>query len=86
MSADEQYNPNLTSGSEADDDGGMVTKKPKKKGKSTAKSSSGGGFIRGQTLKPIKENYVIGKAAMLPYNDVSNDSFLIKPRSADPVV
>jgi len=86
VSTDEQYNSNLTSGSEANDDGGMVTKKPKAKSKSTAKSSSGSGFIKGQTLKPIKENYVIGKAAMLVYNNLENDSFLIKPEYAGHVV
>ena len=86
VSTDEQYNQNLTSGSEneGDDEGGMVNTKPQKK-KSTAKSS-GGSFIKGQTLKPIDERYVIGKAAPLPFNDLSNDSFLVKPRTADPVV
>jgi hypothetical protein len=56
---------------------------PKQK---TKASASGSGFIKGQTLKPINEKYVIGSAAPLPYNDLSNDSFLIKPRTYEPVV
>jgi hypothetical protein len=65
----------------------MVTKKPKTRAKkSAADSSSGGSFIKGQTLKPIDERYMIGSAPALPYNDVSNDSFLIKPRTAEVVV
>ena len=83
VSSDPQYNPNLTSGSEAEDEGGMVNTKPK--GKSKAKSS-GGSFIKGQVLKPIKENYIIGKAHSMPYNDLENDSFLIKPRRAETVI
>jgi hypothetical protein len=59
---------------------------PKRKPKSTAKSSSGSGFIKGQTLKPIDEHYTIGSAPALPYNDLSNDSFLVKPRSYEPAV
>ena len=57
-----------------------------KKKESPAQSSTGSGFIKGQTLKPISEKYVIGSAAPLPFNDLSNDSFLIKPRSYEPVV
>ena len=61
---------------------------------STAKSSSGSGFRKGrgaiakggQTLKPIDEHYTIGYAPTLPYNDLSNDSFLIKPKTYDPVI
>ena len=94
VSADEQYNPNLTSGSEAEDEMGDFTKRPKemakeiaKKKQSAAASSSGGSFfIKGQTLKPIDERYVIGSAAPLPYNDLTNDSFLIKPKPYEPVV
>ena len=85
VSTDEQYKADLTSGSEAGDEGGMVNTKPMKKGKSKAKAS-GGSFIKGQTLQPIDERHVIGSAAMMPYNDLENDSFLIKPRSAEPVV
>ena len=57
VSTDEQYNPNLTSGSEneGDDEGGMVNTKPRKK--STAKSSSGSGFK--PTLKPVRENTLL---------------------------
>ena len=94
VSVDEQYNPNLTSGSEAEDEMGDFTKRPKemakeiaKKKQSAAASSSGGSFfIKGQTLKPIDERYVIGSAAPLPYNDLTNDSFLIKPKPYEPVV
>jgi hypothetical protein len=71
-SADEQYNPNLTSGSEGDDELGDFVKRAKAmaKKKSTAsssgaKSSSGAGFK--PPLKPIDERYVIGQAAPLPY-------------------
>ena len=64
----------------------MVNTKPLKKGKSTAKSSSGGSFIKGQTLQPIDERHVIGQAPALSYNDLENDSFLIKPKHAEPVV
>jgi hypothetical protein len=90
VSTDEQYNPNLTSGSEADDEIGDFVKRAKEMkkstAKSTAKSSSGSGFIKGQTLKPINEKYVIGKSATLPFNDLENDSFLVKPRSYEPVI
>jgi hypothetical protein len=70
---------------------GMVNTKPKSKAKpkkSTA-SSSGGSFIRGQTLRPMKtidERVVIGSSATLPFNDLENDSFLVKPRSYEPVL
>jgi hypothetical protein len=94
VSDDVQYNPSLTSGSEAEDEMGDFVKRakdfakalPKMKPKSTAKSSSGSGFIKGQTLHPIDEKYVIGSSAPLPYNDLSNDSFLVKPKSYDPVI
>ena len=93
VSTDEQYNPNLTSGSEADDEFGDFVKRSKvmakemaKKRKSPAQSSTGSGFIKGQTLKPISEKYVIGSAAPLPSNDLSNDSFLIKPTPYEPVI
>ena len=63
---------------------------------STAKSSAAKSAIyattkktrkgfRGQTLKPIDEKYVIGSAAPLPFNDLSNDSFLIKAKTIEPV-
>ena len=104
-----QYNPSLTSGSEADDEFGDFTKRPKKGAKTSvglnvapqsgASSSSasksaihatakkGKGFIKGQTLKPINEKYVFGSAhPMNYYNDLENDSFLIKPRTAEPVL
>jgi hypothetical protein len=65
----------------------MVTKKPKAKAKkSAAASSSGGSFIKGQVLKPIDERYTIGSAPALPYNDLSNDSFLVKAKSYEPVI
>ena len=89
VSDDAQYNPNLSSGDEAEDEMGdfvMRAKEMGKKKKSTAKSSSGGGFIKGQTLKPIDEHYTIGYAPALPYNDLSNDSFLVKPRAYEPVI
>lgn len=110
VSSDVEYNPALTSGSEADkeDELGDATKRPKKGAKtsvglnvaqqSAASSSSaskstihattkkGKGFIKGQTLKPIDEKYVIGKSATLPFNDLENDSFLVKPRSYEPVI
>lgn len=108
MSEEEQYNPNLTSGSEADDEFGDATKRPNKGAKTSvglnvaqqsgASSSSaskstihattkkGKGFIKGQTLKPIDEKYVICSAAPLPFNDLSNDSFLIKPKPYEPVI
>jgi hypothetical protein len=110
VSAEEQYNPALTSGSEADkeDELGDATKRPNKGAKtsvglsvapqSAASSSSaskstihattkkGKGFIKGQTLHPIDEKYVIGSAAPLPYNDLSNDSFLIKTKTYEPVM
>ena len=56
--------------------------------KSTIKATTkkGKGFIKGQTLKPIDEKYVIGSAAPLPFNDLSNDSFLIKPRNYEQVI
>jgi hypothetical protein len=86
-SSDSEYNPSLSSGNEGQDEIEMVTNKPKARAKkSAAASSSGGSFIRGQTLKPIDERYTIGSAPALPYNDVSNDSFLIKPRTAEVVV
>ena len=56
------------------------------KAKSTARSSKGAGFIRGQTLKPIDERCVIGRAAPLLYNDLENDSFIVKPRPYEPVI
>ena len=94
VSSDVEYNPALTSGSEAEDEMGDFVQRaksfaktlPKRKPKSTAKSSSGSGFIKGQTLHPIDERYTIGTAPALPYNDLSNDSFLVKPRSYEPVV
>ena len=115
VSSDVEYNPALTSGSEADkeDELGDATKRPKKGAKtsvgvnvaqqSAASSSSaskstihattkkvwkpkGSGFIKGQTLKPIDEKYVIGKSATLPFNDLENDSVLVKPRSYEPVI
>jgi hypothetical protein len=94
VSSDVEYNPTLTSGSEAEDEMGDFVKRAKVMGKkstakSTAKSSSGSGFIKGQTLKPINEKikkYVIGKSATLPFNDLENDSFLVKPRSYEPVI
>ena len=85
FSTDEQYNPDLTSGSEGTEDAlGDFTKRGKKKAKSTAKSSTGKGL--NPSLKPIEEKYVIGKAAPLPWNDLENDSCLIKPKTYDPVV
>ena len=63
----------------------MVNTKPLKKAKSKAKAS-GGSFIRGRTLQPIDERHVIGSAAMMPYNDLENDSFLIKSKPTEPVV
>ena len=94
VSVEEQYNPALTSGSESGDEMGDFVQRaksfaktlPKRKPKSTAKSSSGSGFIKGQTLHPIDEHVVIGSSAPLPYNDLSNDSFLVKPKSYEPVV
>ena len=91
VSSDVEYNPALTSGSEAEDEMGDFVKRAKEMGKkstakSTAKSSSGSGFIKGQTLKPIDEKYVIGKSTTLPFNDLENDSFLVKPRSYEPVI
>jgi hypothetical protein len=80
-SEDEAYNPDLT-GDEEEAEDLMVGVKPKAK----AKAKVGKGFIRGQTLKPIDERTVIGSAPPLPFNDLSNDSFLVKPRTADPVV
>ena len=85
VSTDEQYEEDLTSGSEGSAESDAPKIKPKKKGKSKAKAS-GGSFIKGQTLKPIDERYVIGSAPALPFNDVSNDSFLIRPKTAEPVV
>jgi hypothetical protein len=66
----------------------MVTKKPKARVKKSAAASSSGGsyFIKGQTLRPIDERVVIGSAPALPVNDLENDSFLIKPRTAEVVV
>ena len=84
MSADPQYNQDLTSGSEAGSESGMVNTKPLKKAKSKAKSSSGSGFK--PTLKTVNEKYVIGSGAMMPYNDLETDSFLIKSKPAEPVV
>jgi uncharacterized membrane protein YjgN (DUF898 family) len=46
----------------------------------TSKKKQGKGFIRGQTLQPIDERMQIGSAAPLPYLDITNDSFLIKPK------
>ena len=108
VSGETQYNPSLTSGSEAEGEMGDFTKRPNKGAKtsvglnvappSTASSSSasksaihattkkGKGFIKGQTLHPIDERVVIGSAAPPPYNDLSNDSFLIKPRTHEPVI
>jgi hypothetical protein len=51
-----------------------------------ATTKKGKGFIKGQTLHPIDEKYVIGSAAPLPFNDLSNDSFLIKPKPYEPVI
>lgn len=54
VSTDEQYKPDLTSGSEGtEDELGDFTKRGKKKAKSTAKSSTGKGF--NPSLKPIEE-------------------------------
>jgi hypothetical protein len=88
VSSDAEYNSSLSSGNEAQDEIEMVTKKPKARAKKSAAASSSGGsyFIKGQTLRPIDERYTIGSAPALIYNDVSNDSFLIKPRTAEPVV
>jgi hypothetical protein len=41
---------------------------------------------RGAPTMPTDERTVIGSAAPLPFNDVSNDSFLIKPKPYEPVV
>jgi hypothetical protein len=108
VSEEVEYNPSLTSGSEAEDEMGDFTKRPKKGAKTSvglnvapqsgASSSSasksaihattkkGKGFIKGQTLKPINEKYVIGSAHPMNYNDLENDSFLIKPRPYEPVL
>ena len=75
VSDEVQYNPDL----EDDDDeaeNAMVTTKPKRK--ATAKLKKGRGFADERTQ--------IGSAPHLPYNDLSNDSFLVKPRTAEPVV
>jgi hypothetical protein len=88
VSSDAEYNSSLSSGNEGQDEIEMVTKRPKARAKKSAAASSSGGsyFIKGQTLRPIDERYTIGSAPALPYNDVSNDSFLIKPRTAEVVV
>ena len=40
---------------------------------------------RGAPKEP-DERTVIGSAAPLPFNDLSNDSFLIKPKTIEPVI
>ena len=75
VSDDLQYKLDL----EDDDDEAentMVTTKPKRK--ATAKTKKGKGFA--------DERAQIGSAPHLPYNDLSNDSFLVKPRTAEPAV
>ena len=75
-----------TSGSEIGDATKRVKKLELARQRKSAARSSGGSFIKGQVLHPIDEKYVIGSSAPLLYNDVSNDSFIVKTRTAEPVI